>query len=119
MRARSTAHSISIGQLFEQFIERRNVRVALDHSADATEPFKGTLIQSPHGTRDWGIVRINDESLLPFMAGEMNLCDAFSGHAADECLGVEMMIDAVHVDIVHIEQQQTIRPRAKLGQKLP
>jgi hypothetical protein len=48
------------------------------------------------------------------MPGEMNLRDALSGHASDEWIGVEMMIDAVHIDIIHIEQQQTIRAPAEL-----
>ena len=53
------------------------------------------------------------------MPGEMNLRDALSGHASGERIGFEMMIDAVHRDIIHIEQQQTIRLSAEFVQKLP
>jgi hypothetical protein len=41
------------------------------------------------------------------VSGEMDLANHRRRHGIDEGVRIEMVIDAAHVDIIHVEQQLT------------
>ena len=65
------------------------------------------------------IVRVDEVGALILMAGEMHLLHALERNAGEEGMRIEFMIDAAHVDIVDVEQQQTVGGFRRVRRGIP
>ncbi len=96
-----------------------DVGVALDHRRHVTVTPQRFLIQGPHGVRHRLIVRIDEVVAVAFMPGEMNLLYALARNAVEISERIELMIHAAHVDVVHVEQDQTVGLARDGGEEFP
>ena len=62
---------------------------------------------------------IDDVLILALMSGQVNLCHAGRRYPAYEFIRIEMMVDAVDVDVVDVQQQQAVGALGELRQEFP
>jgi hypothetical protein len=72
------------------------------------EPAQRVGVQVPHGISNGLVVRVDDGAFDHAVPGQVDLAYERGRHSLQVDLRIEAMIDAVHVDIVQIEQDQAV-----------
>ena len=87
----------------------RNVEVALQQGRKHTVACIGEIEQCPHGLDDISAMGV-DAQMFRFivMAGNIAISDALTAHGAQIGLGIVAVVDAVDVNVVEVEMEQTV-----------
>ena len=103
----------------DEFGERWNIVVALDHGGDGTEAAHGRPIKRPYRIDNRRVVRIDNIVTVVVMSGQMELAHALDRHRVQIGHRVEVVIARANENIIDVEQDQAVRTSGDGVQKLP
>ena len=96
-------------EFLEQVGQRGNIEVPFQQRGQHTDATVGLRQQLPHGVNHVRPVRIDLEILgLVEVPGDVNIARPLQRQGLQENQRIIAVVDAVHVDIVHVQQQITV-----------
>ena len=79
----------------------------------------GGAVQLPDRIDDVIVVGVDQMGGVVAVAGEVELDDPLVGQRPDEPVGVHVVVEARHVDVVDVEEQPAVRLLGQAGDELP
>ena len=103
----------------KQFVERRDIVVALDHGRDPAETLEGLDIEIPDILAHGMVVGVDDMGAHMAVAGHVELHHAVSRNAVEEGHGIIAMVEGADIDVVDVEQQPAAGAARQFGEEFP
>ena len=114
---------LSLGGLFQQYFERRQIRIPFDQRRLGSETLNRKGVEPPDLFRHRMVMGVDEElAALEAIHRELRKVDLFdqpARNAAEILARIEAMVPRGHIDVVDIEQKPATGTLGDLAEKLP